>query len=398
MRVCFIQTTMIVGGAETLLVNLIRGLDRSRFAPELVCLKEPGPLGEALAQEFPVHSRLLAGKFDLRVLPRLVALLRRRKIDAVVTVGAGDKMFWGRLAAKLAGTPVVCAALHSTGWPDVVGRLNRMLTPWTDAFIGVAPSHGRFLVENERFPADRVHVIPNGINTERFAPLADRATVREELGLSSQAPVVGIVAALRPEKNHAMFLRMAAEVGIRIPEAMFLIVGDGPCRPDMEAMVQELGLTERVKLLGSRNDVPRVLGAMDVLTLTSRIEASPVSILEAMAIGLPVVATDVGSVAETVEEGRTGHLVGVDDSADMADRVAGLLRNSEASAAMGRAGREKVVSQRSLRVMVEGYQDLLHGLYETAQATRRHSRRLLPQSIIVLDNAATPELCSPSSR
>ncbi len=95
----FANTSLPVGGAETLLVNLVRSLDRERFEPEICCLKEPGPLGEVLGQEMPVHSRLLTSKYDLRVYGRLIRLLRQRQIDALVTVGAGDKMFWGRLAA-----------------------------------------------------------------------------------------------------------------------------------------------------------------------------------------------------------------------------------------------------------------------------------------------------------
>ncbi len=150
------MTSMPVGGAETLLVNLVRGIDRTRFAPEIVCLKEPGPLGEMLADEMPIHSNLLSGKYDLRILPRLCWLLSSRRIDALVTVGAGDKMFWGRLAARLAGVPVVISALHSTGWPDSIGRLNRLLTSWTDAFIGVADAHAKHLSEREGLPDRKV--------------------------------------------------------------------------------------------------------------------------------------------------------------------------------------------------------------------------------------------------
>jgi hypothetical protein len=154
LRVMFLITSMPVGGAEVLLVNLIRRLDRSRCVPHLCCLKELGPLGEELAAEgVPASSHLIRGKYDVRVLWKLVRRMRSPKIDAVVTVGAGDKMFWGRLAAKLAGVPVICSALHSTGWPDSIGRLNRLLTPITDAFIGVAARHGRHLIENEQFPA-----------------------------------------------------------------------------------------------------------------------------------------------------------------------------------------------------------------------------------------------------
>src|SRR4029450_11859379 len=133
---------------------------RNRSVPELCCLKQPGPLGEMLANEIPVHDSLLDSKYDLRVWPRMTKLLRDRQIDAVVTVGAGDKMFWGRLAARRVGAPVILSALHSTGWPDGIGRLNRMLTPITDGFIAVAPSHGEFLVDHEGFPTTKVTVIP----------------------------------------------------------------------------------------------------------------------------------------------------------------------------------------------------------------------------------------------
>lgn len=173
LHVLFAITSMPVGGAETLLANLVRRLDREYFAPEICCLKTRGPLGEVLSAEVPVHSELLHSKRDVRVLARLRQLIRVRRIDAVITVGAGDKMFWGRLAAWLERLPVICSALHSTGWPDCVGFLNRRLTPITDAFIAVASKHGQYLVEHERFPASKVRVVPNGIDTQVFKPLPE---------------------------------------------------------------------------------------------------------------------------------------------------------------------------------------------------------------------------------
>lgn len=360
----FIQTSMPVGGAETLTVELVRRLDRNRFAPELCCLKQPGPLGEMLAGEMPVHHGLLCGKYDLRVWPRLVRLFRRRGIGAVVTVGAGDKMFWGRLAAQRAGVPVIVSALHSTGWPDGIGRLNRLLTPITDAFVAVAPSHGRFLVDEEHLPERKVVVVPNGVDTDRFRPLPGVDAVRRELGIEPSAPVVAIVAALRPEKNHELYLEVARRVTQRLPEARFLVIGDGPRRAPLEQLAAELGIASQVMFLGSRPDVPRLLAAADVFALTSHNEANPVSILEAMSVGRPVVATDVGSVAEAVDNGRTGHVVRPGDADGLAARVTELLRDPRQRAAMGTTARERVVSRWSVDVMVRGYERLIESIYE----------------------------------
>ena len=292
-----------------MLLNLLRRIDRSRFSPELCCLKELGELGEQLQRDIPVHERLLRNKFDIRVLWRLTRLLRNREIDAVITVGAGDKMFWGRLAAKRAGVPVVISALHSTGWPDCITWLNRRLTPLTDAFIAVAEKHAKYLVEHENLPSGRVVVIPNGVDTDRFQLARPTADVRQQLGIPHSAPLVGIVAVLRPEKNHEMFLRVAARVRRDVVEAHFLIIGDGPRRPELELLAAQLGLSDCVHFLGKRFDVPELLGLLDVFVLTSHNEANPVSILEALATGKPVVSTAVGSIPETVLEGVTGYLV-----------------------------------------------------------------------------------------
>lgn len=369
--VLFVQTSMPVGGAETLLVNLVKRLDRTRFAPEVVCLKEPGPLGEALIEEgVSVHHSLLSGKYDLTILPRLVNLIRKRKYEAVVTVGAGDKMFWGRMAAKLAGVPMIASALHSTGWPDGVGRLNRMLTPFTNAFIAVAKPHGKFLVDFEKFPDQKVVVIPNGVDTARFAPAPQSHAVREELNLLPNTPIVSILAALRPEKNHELYLDMAKKVLQEVPEACFVIIGDGPCRPELEAHARKIGLLDprasggtAVRFLGNRDDIPALLAATDVLALTSHNEANPVSILEGLSCGTPVVASNVGSVSESVVEGKTGHLVEPGDAAAFADRVTQLLLEPIRAEEYGQTGRRWVIDQASLESMVKGYERLLeHGV------------------------------------
>ena len=364
LRTMFLLTSMPVGGAETLLANLVRRVDRERMVPEIGCLKERGPLGEELAREIPVHAHLLDHKFDLRVLGRLTRLLRDREIDALITVGCGDKMFWGRLAAWRGGLPVVAAALHSTGWPDGVGRLNRLLTQMTDAFIGVAAAHGQHLIHGEGFPARKVFVIPNGVDTGRFKPLGQAvAPLRQRLGLPVSGPVATIVAALRPEKNHRRFLQAAQRIHQRIPAAQFVIVGDGPTRADLESYAHTLGIQTVTHFLGTRSNIAEILQACDVFLLTSDNEAAPVSILEAMSTGLPVVAPRVGSIPEMVADGESGYLVERDPD-QFANRTLAVLEDPRRAQQMGRAGRRHVLQSGSLEVMVNGYHDLIETIYD----------------------------------
>jgi glycosyltransferase involved in cell wall biosynthesis len=364
----FVLTSLPVGGAETLLHNLVRTLDRRRIRPLVCCLKEAGELGEQMSAEVPLYSRLLRGKYDAFVLQRLAKLFRRESIDAVVTVGAGDKMFWGRLAARLARVPVVLSALHSTGWPDGVGRMNRWLTPLTDGFIAVARPHGKFLVEFENFPQQKVFVIPNGIDTERFRPsTAARVEWRQRWEIEESAPVVGIVAALRPEKNHLRFLRIAQRVHEQLPAARFVIAGDGPERSQIEVAARELGIQDAIRMLGTTQDIPGVLSMLDLFALTSDNEASPVSILEAMSCQLPVVAPRVGSIPELVRPDLTGLLVEATDEEAAAEAWLRVLKNPERSRDWGRAGRGHVQANGSLRSMTEGYEILISSLYQAKQ-------------------------------
>jgi len=356
----FVITSMPVGGAETLLVNMMRQFDPTVVKAEIACLKEAGPLGEQIAGEFSVHANLIRGKFDLWVLYRLIRLIRDNDIDAVITIGAGDKMFWGRVAAAWAGVPFIASALHSTGWPDGVGRLNRLLTGITDAFIAVADSHGQFLREFEKFPAAKVRVIRNGVDCQRFRPnrLA-KANLCRELQLPASVHLVGIVAALRPEKNHAMLVQASSRLRQSCPNARWIVVGDGPERDALERLADQLSVADRIHFLGTRHDTAEILASLDLFTLCSLNEASPVSILEALACQVPVVATDVGSVGETVMAGKTGTLVASEDVDGYVTAVKALLDCPETRDRFGRAGRQLVLETGSLSSMVAGYQRLI---------------------------------------
>jgi glycosyltransferase involved in cell wall biosynthesis len=173
-----------------------------------------------------------------------------------------------------------------------------------------------------------------------------------------------------------LFLHAAALVRAQLPEAHFLVVGDGPCRPSLTQLAGRLNLKKAVHFLGTRSDVPEVLSAMDVLLLTSHMEANPVSILEAMASEKPVVATRVGSVPETVRDGQTGYLVEPGDASALAQRTIELLSDPKHAQTLGRGGREETLQHWSIDRMVEGYEQLLTEIYER----KLTSRPFLPSS------------------
>jgi glycosyltransferase involved in cell wall biosynthesis len=206
-------------------------------------------------------------------------------------------------------------------------------------------------------------VIPNGVDVERFRPLATPLGLRERIGLPATAPVAAIVAALRPEKNHELFLRAAALARTALPAARFLVIGDGALRGQLETLASELGIGDAVHFLGTRNDIPELLSLVDVLVLSSHMEANPVSILEGLACEKTVVATRVGSIPETVKHGTNGYLVDPGDAQGMADRLVAVMSDAALAHNLGQAGRRLVVADWSLERMVEGYEQLIEQVY-----------------------------------
>jgi glycosyltransferase involved in cell wall biosynthesis len=183
-----------------------------------------------------------------------------------------------------------------------------------------------------------------------------------------------IIAFLRPEKNHARFLRLARTVSERMPEARFVIVGDGPERSKLETYAQALGVAKVVRFLGDRQDVPRLLSTSDVITLTSDEETFPLALLEGMAAARPVIATRVGSLDEMVIEGETGHLISIDDEPAFADALHRLLSDRVSAQVMGSAGRRFVLQHFTLDNMVNSHEQLFERLLKE-RSTKGTSER-----------------------
>lgn len=366
LKVAYVVPDLGIGGAERHVTTLMSRLDRKRFDPMVICLGRPGELFPALAEDgVPAVALGRSRRQAPACLVDLVRTLRKASPDVVVVRGYNAEVL-GRIAAVVARVSRVIVWVHNCGDLQPRGVLRRVcdtvLEPVTAAYFGVAHAQVPYLVEELHHPRRKVHIIHNGVDESRFDGSAGD-DVRSQLGLHEHDLVVGILAALRPEKDHASFLRAASLVAQRNPAARFMIVGDGPGRVGLEALAGELGVRDRVVFTGARNDVAAVLAAMDVFVLSSfTIECFPMALLEAMASSRPAVCTAVGGVPEMLEDGVTGYLVPPRDVAALADRLGTLLESEPQRRQFGAAARARVEAEftldRSVRAAEQQFQEV----------------------------------------
>ncbi|MGH7803387.1 MAG: glycosyltransferase family 4 protein [Candidatus Binatia bacterium] len=283
----------------------------------------------------PELGRELHPLRDVITLWKLYRYMRRFRPDVVHTYTAKAGAV-GRLAAKLAGVPVVVHTFHGHVFRGYFDRfrtslfigIERMAARWSDVIITLSPELRRELVEIYRIaPADRVVVLPNGLDLEALARTPRRhGAFRRELGIPAEAPLVGIIGRLVPVKNHALFLEAAARVRRERPDAHFVVVGDGELREELEARIPALRLRDHVTIVGWRRNLSTIYSDLDVLVLTSVNEGTPLTVIEALTAGVPVVATAVGGVPDLLEHGRLGRLVPPGDATAVAAAIVDTLR------------------------------------------------------------------------
>ena len=393
--VAFVISELTVGGLERAVLDLINRLDRARFRPVLCCMKQSGrdsgrnapkpgifpPETESALDGLPVYEGLTRSKYDAMAVLRLARIIRRHRVKVVFAVGGRDALLWGPLAGKVARAPVVVGAVHSMR-PGVLLWPHRLVLRRVDAVVAVAEKMRHDLAAGDGIPAARIAVIHNGIEPEIYDRPSGGRALRSALGLRDGAPLVGIVAALRKIKCHEMFLQAASLVVREFPEARFVIVGDGPERERLQGLQRQLKLDRAVHFLGHRTDVPEILAALDVFALSSGSEAFPIAVLEAMAAGKPVVATNVGAVAEAVDDGETGYLVEAGDAQALARATCELLRDRERARRMGLAGRRRVRSLFTLDENAARTERLLLALLRAKSAAPREAA---PVSVEMVD-------------
>lgn len=383
-RVLRVFSRLNIGGPSVHVILLTAGLRSRGYDTRLVVGKESPREGNmlALAAEKSVTCEAMAGLGreiaplqDLRALAGLFRLLRAWR-PAIVHTHTAKAGLLGRVAARAARVPTVVHTFHghvlrgyfSPAKEALFRRLETRLAAATDALVAVSDSVKSDLVRLGVARAERIRVIPLGLDLDHLAGALPRGVLRREAGIPDGAPLVGLVGRLVPIKDAPTFLQAARLVRDRRPEARFALVGDGEDRSALEALTRALGMDGAVTFFGWRRDLAAVYGDLDVVVNASRNEGTPVALIEALAASRPVVATRVGGTPDLLGEGERGRLVPPGDPGALARAVLDTLEQSEATRRLARAGREHVLERHSVDRLVRDVDALYRDLRSAGKA------------------------------
>jgi glycosyltransferase involved in cell wall biosynthesis len=361
-------TDLETGGAEIMLAKLVGAIDRDRFSNTVISMTDKGQLGEQIESSgVVVHTLgMKRGRPDMAALPRLIGLCKTLK-PTIVQSWLYHADLLGTLAVRLSGSPILvwnvrCSDMDLMRYPPLTRWVQRLLAQWSSipASVIVNSEAGKQLHEQIGYRPRRWDVIPNGFDTQRFHPdLSVRSSFRKEWLVTEDAVIVALVARVDPMKDHITFLDAAQEVSKARQNARFFLVGKDT--QTLAPAVAARGLTDRVRLLGYRSDIERLLPGVDVLCLSSVGEGFPNVLGEAMACGVPCVSTDVGDARRIIAD--TGLVVPARDPSSLTHAIIDMIdRGPTAREHLGRAARARIKEAYSLTSIADRYAALYSDL------------------------------------
>lgn len=366
-HILFVLNTLAPGGAECLTLALSEALDSKRFKSSLLCLQQPGPLAQTLPRGIEFYHNFSSTKFDPLVLPAMVRLILSRRIDLVVSVGnGGDRMFWSSLACLITDRKLLIWC-HAQPRPEVptIERFNRLFRCVAHSFVAVSADQAQALTKILHIPPSRIKLIENALPdcptaVPKKPTVQQRTRFRRRLNLPSKAFLIATVANLRPVKGHDVLLDAAAEVLQQDKNVYFLLIGQGSQRQAICERIGRLGIDPKhVVFLGQRFDVFDLLPHCDLFVSPSYSESFGLAVLEAMAAGLPVIATDCPGPRSLIEHNRTGLLTPVSQPHRLAQAIIGLLNDSDRRDRL--AGRAQLFARQKrfhISTMTKAFEDL----------------------------------------
>jgi len=367
LKIALCITDLEVGGAERCLVELAGRLDRRRFRPIVYCLSRPPEPGDdslllALKDaDVEVHCLDARRSWQFPPLVRRLQHYLKSQNPHLLQTFLFHANIAGRVAARRAGVKFVSSGIRVAEqrhrWHLWVDRLTGRLV---DRHVCVSRSVARFSETRARLPAEKLVVIPNGVDIQRFT--ARQPAEMVSLGIPAGCRLATYVGRLDRQKGLPWLIETAPVWLGRLPESRLLLVGKGPLRPRLERLCRLAGVSGRVHFAGWRRDVPEILAASDLLILPSAWEGMPNAVLEAMAAGLPVVATRVEGVEELLGSGAEMQTVGYGDSQALAEKVVRIIEDRETAAKLGVENRRRAQENFKLQCMVNAYEDLWESL------------------------------------
>jgi glycosyltransferase involved in cell wall biosynthesis len=381
-----------IGGAQEVVRTLVEYLLASGDCQPVVCTFQDGPLRREIEQAGVPVEVLPQRRYSIVALPlfiadmvriwkSLAALVEKHHIDVVQTHLLRSLDFLVLLLLHTTDLRVVLWTFHSARFDLTAARLRKhkwLLIPkryshrWlyrlashlVGGFIAVSDQVRQAMLETIGPIQDKIIVIYNGVDVKRYGRPVDRAAIRKQLGVEVNSPLIVVVATLREPKGHRYLIEAAATIVPKYPDLGVLFVGDGDLREKLQAQVQELNLGDHIRFLGNRSDVAELLAASDLFVLPSLWEGLPMSLLEAMASGLPIVATEVSGTVRVMAPDQTGILVPPGDSQRLAQAIERLLSDSALAQAMGAAARRRVAAEFSAQKQADEHLALYRRLLD----------------------------------
>lgn len=361
-HVMHIVESLEVGGMENGIVNLANHIDKKRFKFSICCLSHPGCLSERLDDDsIEVISLNWRGGFSPRLFFELARVFKKRNVDIVHTHG-WLTLIYGSIASIFSGGLSLINGEHGTFHLDNRRRriAYRVISKCVQRYVAVSYSLENKLEKILNFCKKKITCIPNGVDVRKFAPLCgeELAAIKSRFGVPNSAFIIGSVGRLEPVKNYEMLLNVFANLSRADTGIYCVLIGDGSLRESLESLAAQLGITEKVRFTGKVGDPHQVMTILDLFVSTSFSEGMSNTIIEAMACGIPIIATDVGDSGRLVEEGGNGFIVKSEDSFALINAIKLLVSDNEMHKSFGKRSRVIAENEYDIMKMVSRYQEM----------------------------------------
>ncbi len=378
-NVMMLASSCGVGGFEKKLDILARNFDKSRFKvtvllvyPDYKAKYEPDTIREEHRELLKDHGDnvetieiVMSNRFDGMIIFKVAKILKKYQTDILYFLAMGAATFIAPPAGKLARVSAIVRASDTIVeglYPNALRKLDQLMLSMTDRVLVPSSFLSHLLQKVLKISSQKIEIIPNAIDLDQYAHNPKKTDIRKELGLPSNAKLVGMVAVFTPAKSHEMLFEAVPHILKKEPDTYFLLIGDGILKEQFVQMSQDMNLTDHILFLGYRHDVGQILPNFDVGILCSNVEVHPLALIEMMASGIPVVATEVGGIPEIVNNGKDGFLIPFADASKFADAICTILGDKALSRKLGQEAKKRVLETFALERMMQATQTSFENL------------------------------------